>query len=296
MDGNHGLLEDVAYSYQGLATSDNPQFVFNFWEIQCVDNGWVLFQFAPYVTGAMSGCSHVLFWEGGNGKYADHAKALKEEGRLGGWKSGHAAWGKRGIAINRMGQLPVSLYHGTKFDCNVAVVIPHDEADIPAIWRYCSSSDYYKEVRKLNGKLSVTNSTLAKVPYEGSRWRAATAGQDSPNLYKISTSDPSQWAFHGHPAQANGALQVVVARLLGYRWPPESDPYMEMSNDARVWVDRARLLHSFEDEDGIVCIPPVRGEKSAEERLLQLLATAWNDAWDGRVLAKLLTKDRKSVV
>ena len=290
VDGNHGLLEDVAYSYQGLATSDNPQFVFNFWEIQCVDNGWVLFQFAPYVTGAMSGCSHVLFWEGGNGKYADHAKALKEEGRLGGWKSGHAAWGKRGIAINRMGQLPVSLYHGTKFDCNVAVVIPHDEADIPAIWRYCSSSDYYKEVRKLNGKLSVTNSTLAKVPYEGSRWRAATAGQDSPNLYKISTSDPSQWAFHGHPAQANGALQVVVARLLGYRWPPESDPYMEMSNDARVWVDRARLLHSFEDEDGIVCIPPVRGEKSAEERLLQLLATAWNDAWDGRVLAKLLTK------
>ena len=157
-DKDADLLEDMSYSYQGLATSDNSQFVFNFWEVPRIDQGWVLFQFAPDAVNTVSGCSHILFWEDGNGKYASHANALKAEGRLGGWKSGSAAWGKRGVAINRMGQLPATLYFGTKFDCNVAVIIPHDESDIPAIWKYCSSREYVKEVRKLNGKLSVTNS------------------------------------------------------------------------------------------------------------------------------------------
>ena len=111
-DQDQPLLESAAYCYQGLATSDNAQFVFNFWELPKLVGGWELFQFAPKSTTRVSGCSHVLLWEDGCGKYARHAKALKEEGRLGGWKSGHRAWGKRGIAINRMGELPVSLYFG----------------------------------------------------------------------------------------------------------------------------------------------------------------------------------------
>ena len=50
--------------------------------------------------------------------------------------------------------------------------------------------------------------------------------------------------------------------------------------------DRASL--PFADEDGIVCVPPVRGEASAADRLLNLLAAAYGDAWSTDVLAELL--------
>jgi hypothetical protein len=288
--GVQDLLDSVAYAYQGLATSDNAQFVFNFWEVPKVANGWELFQFAPECTEQVSGCSHILLWEGGEGKYADHALALKEEGRLGGWKSGHDAWGKRGIAINRMGELPASLYFGTKFDCNVAVLIPRDERDIPPIWAYCSSADYSANVRKLNSKLSVTNATLAKVPYDSSRWATAAAGQAAADLYRVTTTDPTQWLFHGLPKHTSSPLQVAVIRMLGYRWPAELDPDMGLSDQARGWVARARTLHSLADDDGIVCIPSVRGERPAHERLLHLLEASWGDEWRDDIRATLLAE------
>ena len=127
--------------------------MFNFWELPNLNGNWEPFQFAPESTARISGCSHVLLWEDGCGRYARHAMALKKEGRLGGWKSGHGAWGRRGIAINRMGELPASLYLGTKFDCNVAVLVPHDEEDVPAMWEYCSSPEYSTSVRKLNSQI-----------------------------------------------------------------------------------------------------------------------------------------------
>ena len=295
-DRDCGLLEDIAYSYQGLATSDNSQFVFNFWEIPRVSRRWGFFQFAPDVTKRVSGCSHVLYWEDGKGKYADHASNLKAEGRLGGWKSGHAAWGKRGIAINRMGKLPASLYFGTKFDCNVAVIVPHDEREIPAIWKYCSSPEYFKEVRKLNSKLSVTNSTLTKVPFRRAIWSEATAGQSVRDLYQISTSDPSQWTFHGHPAHASNALQVAISRLLGYRWPIEDDPVTDWFGSACTRAYHASELNTFEDSDGIVCIPSVRGEKPAHDRLFELLVAAHGDAWNEGILAALLAEAGSSTL
>ena len=282
------LLEEFAYSYQGLATSDNPQFVLKFWEIKRVDHRWVLFQFAPETTDPVSGCSHVLLWEEGSGKYADHARALKVEGRLGGWRSGHAAWGKRGVAINRMGRLPASLYFGTKFDCNVAVVIPYSEEDIAAVWRYCSSLQYSDDVRKINGKLSVTNATLAKVPFDRAKWEAAIQEQSTSHLFEIETADPSQWAFHGHPAHTLEPLQVAVARLLGYFWPPENTPEMQLSENSRVWIEDAKALHSLAVSDGIVCIPSVLGQEGAEVRLLRILETAWGDAWNDVVVEGLL--------
>ena len=202
---DHGqpLLERSAYCYQGLATSDNAQFVFNFWEFPKLDGDWEPFQFAPESTARVSGCSHVLLWEDGCGRYARHAMALKREGRLGGWKSGHGAWGRRGIAINRMGELPVSLYLGTKFDCNVAVLVPHDEEDVPAMWEYCSSPEYSTSVRKLNSKLSVTNATLAKVPYDSSVSKPVirpsgcfTAIRGIP-LHRSKWRQPGCWAIGG---------------------------------------------------------------------------------------------------
>ena len=282
------LLETRAYSYQGLATSDNAQFVFNFWELPAIERGWEFFQFAPDATTDMSGCSHVIFWGDGQGRYANHAAALRLEGRLGGWQSGHAAWGKRGIAINRMGDLPASLYFGSKFDCNVAVLIPCDEKDVPAIWAYCSSPKYGEDVRKLNKKLSVTNGALAKVPYSAEKWERTAGGRTTVDLFSVHTTDPTQWAFHGHPGDATDPLQVAMARILGYRWPAEGDPGMELSEAARARVGDTGTLHDFEDKDGIVCLPSVLGERPAEERLLGLLAACWGAEWHDGVLSDLL--------
>ena len=284
----HPLLQSRAYSYQGLATSDNAQFVFNFWEVPPSQPGWEFFQFAPSATQEMTGCSHIIFWQDGNGKYAEHTAALKREGRLGGWKSGHAAWGRRGIAVNRMGDLPASLFFGTKFDCNVAVLIPGNEQDIPPIWAYCSSPQYHENVRKLNKKVSVTNGSLAKVPYDAAHWEGKVNGQDAAKLLRVYTNDPTQWGFHGHPRDATAPLQVAVAKLLGYRWPAEMTPSMPLSERARFWVERGKLLESHADRDGIVCLSPVLGESSASERLSAILAACWSSEWKAGTSTKLL--------
>jgi len=83
-----------------------------------------------------------------------------------------------------------------------------------------------------------------------------------------------------------------VARLLGYRWPTERDDRLELSDATRNWTERCRQLVGHADDDGVVCLPPVRGEKAAHERLLNLLIAAWESAepgsWKTSVLAGLL--------
>jgi len=87
---------------------------------------------------------------------------------------------------------------------------------------------------------------------------------------------------------AASTLQVAVARLLGYRWPAELDEKMRLSERARALVKRCEELLRFADEDGIVCIPSVRGEEAAAERLRRLLAAAFGDAWSARRQRELI--------
>jgi hypothetical protein len=83
-------------------------------------------------------------------------------------------------------------------------------------------------------------------------------------------------------------LQVAVARLLGYRWPAEQDSTMELSDDARDWVEKSEPLLAYADRDGIVCIPAVRGEQPAAERFLDILRTAYGSEWSAVIPHKLL--------
>ena len=54
---------------------------------------------------------------------------------------------------------------------------------------------------------------------------------------------------------------------------------MELSDDARAWVEKSETLLAHADRDGIVCIPAVRGEQPAAERLLDILRTAYGSQW-----------------
>jgi hypothetical protein len=97
-----------------------------------------------------------------------------------------------------------------------------------------------------------------------------------------------KWTAHGPLRTDATVLQVAVARMLGYRWPAELDSAMELADEQRQWVQRCEALARYADEDGIVCIPPVRGEASASDRLLNLLAAAYGEAWSIDTLTALL--------
>ncbi|MFO0828091.1 MAG: DNA methyltransferase [Phycisphaerales bacterium] len=271
--GGRTLLREYAASYQGLATSDNAQFVLKFWELQADAPGWVNYRMAPDGASPFRGCEHKLLWEDGTGRYSEHALRLKAAGYLGGWKSGFEAWGRRGVAIHRMASLPVGLYEGEMFDCGAAMMIPASDEHLAAIYAYCESREYEPAVRRLNQKLSVTNATLAKVPFDLARWQKVAAETYPNGLPEPESDDPTQWLFHGRPnqAQEDSQLQVAVARLLGYRWPAERDDKMRLSKRVRALVSGCEELIEFADNDGIVCIPAVRGEDPAAERLLKLL-------------------------
>jgi hypothetical protein len=82
---------------------------------------------------------------------------------------------------------------------------------------------------------------------------------------------------------------VAVARLLGYRWPAELDPAMHLAAEQREWVNRCEGLLKFADSDGIVCLPSVKGERPAADRLAELLGAAYGDGWSDAILRDLVT-------
>lgn len=239
----------------------------------------------------------MFLWENGKGYLSSSDMARIQ---------GQNVWGIHGVSVGQMKRLPSTLTSGSPWDMNCATIVPHDPAHLPAIWCFCSSPEYNEAVRQIDQSLKVTNATLVKVPFELERWQKVADENYPHGLPRPYSEDPTQWIFHGHPCGSviwdestkrtvdgpirkdAGVLQVAVARLLGYRWPAELDTGMELADEQRDWVKRCDALLSFADADGIVCLPPVRGEAAASERLLNLLAAAYGDAWSNDTLAALL--------
>jgi len=293
------LLKTFADGLVGLQTSDDSMFVAAFWEVDSRDcDIWELMQATPDIFSNYAGQSWMVRWEKGEGLLLSLPTAYPTKGLK--------AVGKSGIAIHRMGQLFPYHYGKERFHQNVATIVPNDESHLPTIWCFCSSPEYNEAVRRIDQKLNVTNATLVKVPFDLDHWTKIAAEKYPYGLPQPYTNDPTQWIFHGHPCGSviwdedtkwtehgplrddDTVLHVAVARLLGYRWPAELDPDMELADEQREWVNRCASLLPHADEDGIVCIPPVRGEASAADRLLNLLAAGYGDAWSNDLLAQLL--------
>jgi hypothetical protein len=286
---NTSLLEQYAVALAGINTGDYPRWGRKFWELQEITDEWELQQTTTLQTAYDSGLTQIVKWCGGSGEYLAYIQELN--GRLGGsWKRGMDVWGKSGVAVSQMSNLPVARYAGSAFDSNVSAIVPNNQSNVPAIFAFCSSEGFVQEIRRIDRKLNVTNATLAKVPFDLDYWTKVAQGKYPNGLPKPYSDDPTQWIFHGHPAQSDSPLQVAVARLLGYRWPAEQDSAMELSDDARAWVKKSEGLLVHADKDGIVCLPAVRGELPAAERLLEVLHVAYGSSWSTAVLNQLLTE------
>lgn len=286
---NKNLLDEYTECYQGMRTGEKEQFLRNFWELANLGSIWELFRNSNISKTEFGGMHEVVMWEKGKGRL--HAFARERRGMLHDMhESGNRAWGKMGVSINQMRQLKASRFNGEKFDGNVSVIFPKKEEHLPAIWCFCCSPEYNEAVRRIDQKLNVTNATLVKVPFDLDYW-TKTAAEKYPNgLPKPYSDDPTQWIYHGHPVQSDEPLQVAVARLLGYRWPAELDSTMELSDEARAWIKKTEALLPYADKDGLVCIPAVRGEMKAEDRLENLLAAAYGSEWSSNKKSELLAQ------
>jgi hypothetical protein len=268
-----GLLSDFADGYAGIQTGDLPRFVRFFWELDGPPSGgWAFYQGTVDDTAAWGGLEKVLLWEDGEGTLHRFVSE-RLDGNVAAWIRGVHCRGRRGVSVSQMGDLPVALYSGELFDLNNAVILPKKDEDLAAIWHFCSSPEFAESVRAIDQSLKVTNRTLVKVPFDAVRWRqvAAEAGP----LPEPRSDDPTQWLFEGRPETSTAALQVAVARLVGYRWPgqPASDE-----------------LAAFADPDGIACLPAVAGEPRAADRVQQLLAAAFGEEWSQAKAEELLRR------
>ncbi len=297
-------LSESCKAWQGIVTGDDNRFVVCFWEISCRwQIIWEALILPPQITEHWTGRSRLIRWEQGKGTLHHDSKAHNFPPKY--------VVGRKGVAIQRMGNLSATLYDGEIFGDTVAPLVfneSHFEDQLPMVWSFCSSEEFRGEVRKLTAKINTTPGTLNQVRFDPCRWQTNAAERFPYGLPHPYSDDPTQWIFHGHPCgsvvwdetkkwTAHGplrtdptVLQVAVTRLLGYRWPAEQDAGMELADEQREWVRRCDKLLDHADEDGIVCIPSVRGEPPAGDRLLGLLAAAFGDAWNDGVLSKLLAE------
>lgn len=271
---------EFIYNYadfgKGSVSGDRPHYIRFFWEVRKLNSHTKLWLNSPQHEISWSGREEIILW----------GDDFHPEDEIGFRYHGQRVFNKRGIAIAKTGKLRFTPYSGELFDDNVVVISPYNEKDYSILWCYITSGDFVKNVRKIDKKLCVTAGTFPQVRIEYSKYEKSTPDID---IYEPHSNDPTQWIFHGHPSKSSDPLQVAVARLLGFCWPAELDAEMELSDEARVLVTKSQSLLSFADNDGIVCIPSVRGEVPAAERLLNLLAAAYKDEDVNMILTGLLS-------
>ncbi|TBG63287.1 SAM-dependent methyltransferase [Rhizobium leguminosarum] len=282
-------LEKVTLFNLGICTGDYERFGRDFWELSDVSGGWELQQTTIADSVTFGGYQKALLWEGGNGSLYQFI-----DERLGGnvasWIRGKEAWNRKGVLVSAMGDLPVSLYEGNLYDSNSVAVIPTSQSDLPAVWAFMSDPIYREAVRSISKALKVQGD-LIQVPFDLARWKRLSAENYPSGLPEPYSNDPTQWLFHGHPAKAckGTALHVALARLCGYRWPSETDKDMRLSDEARDWIAKAAALPDS-DQDGLVALAGVAGEKPLADRLRGYLSAAfgadWSDALERRLVAE----------
>ncbi len=290
--GEHDLLSAVADFGKGSTTGDRPRFLLAYWEVPCpLPADSVLWLDSP-------GEDTRSLWTGRSFLLKLPADDLDLRSMPGSMLGGRNIFGRIGVAVRKTGTLAPYIYSGEMFDDNVGVLAPRTMSHVAAIMAFCESGEYERLVRQIDQALKVTAATLVKVPFDLEHWTKVAAKRYPRGLPEPYSDDPTQWIFHGDPCRSviwdkrakqtapgptrcdKTVLQVAVARLVGYHWPAELDPDMRLAPEQRALANRSPTVYDrFADTDGIVCIPPVRGEYRAADRLYELLRHAYGDEW-----------------
>ena len=270
------LLKDFATGFQGIASADYAYFGAVFWEMPTLSFPWSPQQSTVDRSILFGGREHVLRWEGGAGSLASSPQARVQ---------GLGALGCVGVAVTQMRVLAATVYTGELFDNNCSAVALADASLLPALWAYVSSPTYVENIRRIDKKVSVTNGTLVKVPFDADYWRTVASEQHPNGLPKPHSDDPTQWIFCGHPKDSDAPLQVAIARLVGYRWPRQTGS--SFLDCPTVGPDG---LARHADADGIVPMTAQNGQASAAERLIGLLRDAYGSEWSAARMVSLLVE------
>jgi hypothetical protein len=268
------LLSSCAAFGKGSTTGDGPHYHRCIWELPFLPE-----QVVPWLNSPDEGC----LW---SGRYlvllvpVDDPGLGEEKGR---WIRGQNVWGRRGVAVRKMGDPRPFLYYGEVFDDNIGVIAPETDQLIPPILSYCQSGEYLGDIRAIDQAIKVTAATLVKVPFDRDRWERLASGRYPDGLPTPDSKNPTQWLFNGHPEGSDYTLQVAIARLLGYRWPRQTGS--SFPGCPALILDG---LEEHADGDGIVCLSSIAGEPAAEQRLRNLLAEAFGHEWSAQKLSELL--------
>ena len=302
---DHPLLSLIADYGKGSTTGDRPRFLLRYWELPRILPKSVKWLDSP-------GDDKASPW---TGRSLLAKVPLSDPSLLampGCWLRGHGIWERDGVAVRKTGELTPYAYGGEVFDDNVGVLAPRDESHASAVLCFCESGMHETALRQIDQALKVTAATLVKVPFKHEYWTEVATKCYPNGLPEPYSDDPTQWVFHGDPCRSviwdgdarvtshgptrfdSTVLQVSVARLLGYRWPPEQDPEMRLTFEQRAITDRCGTYDRFADRDGIVCLSAARGEPSAADRLRALLAHAYGGEWSSATERRLLAASAPS--
>lgn len=252
-------IGDFAVTPQGIKTGDDDRFIRRSWEV--FSARWQRLQSTVVRTVDFGGRQLVVDWEAGG---RDMVRPRLDSPAL----------GRTGVAVSLMGDLPVTIYAGERFDSNVTPIVPLETRVAAALWAFASSSDFTVAARQLEPGMKINTGTLALIPFDLEYWTRVAAEQYPEGLPEPHSDDPTQWLFKGNVVGSEAPLQVAAARLLGYRWPDQEPDELDELADA----------------DGLVPLVSVGGERPAAERLRALLARAYGEAWSPAMLDRLLAE------
>ena len=277
--GNESSLTigEIAEFSMGVQTGDNERFTRKFWEVTSdhVSSGWENYLRSPEATGATTGRSTVLRWDGGRGPFMDFLIARLGEQGVRSWLRGEAFWGKRGVLVSRVGANPATRYEGEIYADNAVGFVPRDPAHLDALWVLLSDPSLSEWIDEIDSGPSVTGGTIAAVRVDKDAWEdLVSTAPTSGAVAEVLVAEPYQWCFKGNVATSSHPLQVAAARLLGYQWPDQEPDDLDR----------------FVDSDGIASLQALPGEADLATRLRELLSVAYGDRWSSALERSLVAE------